>query len=175
MSKGYVSSTIDAVLGWAQASSLRYLSINTGCCADELLQAVGCRYDLERFGALPETDPEFADLLVVSGAITTQAAPELRKVYDRMPSPKFVLVVGSCACSGGAFGPEATEGRTLAGVGVVLPVDILVPGCPPRPEAIIDGVIALQRKIRGKKVRLKREPRKPDRVDVLTGDEWGHV
>ena len=175
MSSLRVSGALGAVLSWAQATSLRYLFINMGCCADELTQAVGCRYDLERFGALPEQDPAAADVLIVSGPITKKAEPELKKLYDQMPSPKFVLAIGSCACSGGAFGPEATDNNTISGVSVAIPVDVLVPGCPPRPEAILDGLIALQKKIQGQAVEPRRSPRRPERVDSVHADEWNRL
>lgn len=172
MKQGWALSSVSRLFGWAQAHSLRYFPIHMGCCSDELLQAVGCRYDLERFGVLPEVDPIFSDLLIVSGAITTRSAPELRKIYDQMPHPKFVMAIGSCACSGGAFGPEATGSSTLAGLSGVVPVDIYVPGCPPRPEAILEGLLRLQEKIEGKKISPRKQGRKQGRIDRLETDEW---
>ena len=172
MSGGWISTSLSGVLSWARASSLRYFSVNTGCCSDELLQALGCRYDIERFGALPEEDPRFSDLLIVAGAITSKAAPELRKIYDQMPAPKYVMALGSCACSGGAFGPESTGGNTLAGISSRLPVDIFVPGCPPRPEAVMEGLIRLQEKIGGRKLMGRRPARKQGRFDRIETDEW---
>jgi NADH-quinone oxidoreductase subunit B len=172
MSQGWISTSLDRVLSWARASSLRYFSVNTGCCADELLQTLGCRYDIERFGAMPEDDPLFSDLLIISGALSVKAAPELRKVYDQMPSPKYVMALGSCACSGGAFGPEDTAGSTLAGVSGILPVDIFVPGCPPRPEAVLEGLIRLQEKISGRRLMGRRQGRRQGRPDRIETDEW---
>ncbi|HTL13293.1 MAG TPA: NADH-quinone oxidoreductase subunit NuoB [Bdellovibrionota bacterium] len=148
MKAGFIATRMERFLGWARASSLWYLAIRTGCCADELLETVGCRYDLERFGCLPVEDPAQADLLIVTGLITRKAAPEIRQVYEAMLSPKYVLAVGACACSGGAFkGPPADT--TIEGLHQILPVDVYVPGCPPRPEAIMNGLIALQEKIKG--------------------------
>ena len=175
MTDGVIRGALRAVLDWAQASSLRYVYVNGGCCADELMQAVGCRYDLERFGALSEKDPAFADLLIISGPVTKKAEPEIKKLYDQMSEPKYVMAIGSCACSGGAFGPEATEGLTLPGAQAAIPVDVLVGGCPPRPEAIIDGLIALQKKIRGEKISPRRAPRRPERVDSIHADEWNRL
>ena len=172
MSGGYLSTTLSELFGWAQASALRYFSVNTGCCADELLQTTGCRYDLERFGALPERDPVFSDLLIVSGSLTQRAAAEVRRVYEQMPTPRYVLAVGSCACSGGAFGPDATAGETVAGLATAVPVDVFVPGCPPRPEAIMDGLIRLQEKIRGRKIVSRKPQRHPDRAATMESDEW---
>jgi NADH-quinone oxidoreductase subunit B len=141
-------STIGTVLKWARAQSLWYLSTNSGCCADEVLNALGCRYDLERFGCVPQVDPRQADLLIVSGAVSYKAAARLREVYEAMLGPKYVLAVGSCANCGGAFAPESSY-SVVPGVDQILPVDVYVPGCPPRPEAIMNGLIALQEKIRG--------------------------
>ncbi|MGK5083597.1 NADH-quinone oxidoreductase subunit NuoB [Bdellovibrionota bacterium FG-1] len=143
----YVS-TIGKVLQWARANSLWYISTGSGCCADEVLNTMGCRYDLERFGCLPQADPRQADLLIVSGVVSYQAAIPLRAVYDSMLAPKYVLAIGSCANCGGPFAPEFSY-SVMPGVDRLLPVDVYVPGCPPRPEAIMNGLIALQEKIRG--------------------------
>ncbi len=132
---------------WAMASSLWYYPVATGCCADELLNTEGCRYDLERFGCVPQVSVEQADLLIVSGVVTRKLAPYLRELYDRMASPKHVLAVGACAASGGAFGRDLSY-STLLGVDTIMPVDIFVAGCPPRPEALMNGVLELQKKIR---------------------------
>lgn len=140
-------------LQWARAQSLWFYSIHSGCCADELLEVMGCRYDLERFGCLPQSEPELADLLVIYGAVTQNMKAHVLDVYRRMPSPKYVLAIGACACKGGLFsgngGNENALETVLPGVGELLPVDIYIPGCPPRPEAIMNGLIALQEKIKG--------------------------
>ena len=148
MSGSFYLSTIGKVLSWARSHSLWYLSVGSGCCADELANTMGCRYDLERFGCLPQVDPAQADLLIVSGVISYKAAPHLKKIYDAMPSPKYVLAVGSCASCGGPYSPEFSY-SAVPGVDTILPVDVYVPGCPPRPEAIMNGLIALQEKISG--------------------------
>lgn len=148
MSGAYVVSTLDRILNWARANSLWYFSTGSGCCADEVLDSFGCRYDLERFGCIPQVDPRHADLLIVNGAVSYKAASELRAVYDRMAAPKYVLAVGACACRGGAFAPQWSY-STVPGVDRIVPVDVYVPGCPPRPEAIMDGLITLQEKIVG--------------------------
>lgn len=150
MSGGFYLSTVGKLLDWAKAKSLWYVGVGSGCCADEVLNTFGSRYDLERFGCVPQSDPRQADLLIVSGAISYKAAPFLRSIYDEMPFPKYVLAVGACANSGGAYPPELSY-SIVAGVNRILPVDVYVPGCPPRPEAIMNGVIELQRKILGTK------------------------
>jgi len=173
MSNAFISTSIRAAMGWAQAQALKYLSVNTGCCADELLQALGCRYDLERFGVLPEQDPVSADLLIVAGAFNPKATEALLAAYAAMPAPKYVMALGTCASSGGLFGAASEAGGVLPGIAGRLPVDVFVPGCPPRPEAIIDGLIFLQYKIQGRKAPAKRQARRPERMDSPPLEEWG--
>ncbi len=147
---GFYLSTLGKMLTWARSQSLWYNSTGSGCCADEVLNSLGCRYDLERFGCLPEVDPRQSDLLIVSGMVSYKAAPYLKSLYEGMLSPKYVLSLGSCANCGGPFSPEASY-SVVPGVDQILPVDVYVAGCPPRPEAIMNGLITLQEKIRGKK------------------------
>ena len=141
-------STIGRLLKWSRARSLWYVSTGAGCCADEVLDSMGCRYDLERFGCVPEVDPRHADLLIVCGVVTHKAVPHLKELYDSMLTPKYVLAVGACANCGGLFSPQFSY-SVVQGVNQVIPVDVYVPGCPPRPEAIMNGLIALQEKISG--------------------------
>jgi len=142
----FLSAKLGNLAAWAQSSSLWYYTITGGCCADEMLSVQGCRYDLERFGCLPQAHPEQADLLIVSTAVTEQMAKVILDVYDRMPSPKYVMAVGACSNSGGAFNERVSyvKSRPLE---QVIPVDVFIPGCPPRPEAIMNGLILLQNKI----------------------------
>ncbi|MFL5812045.1 MAG: NADH-quinone oxidoreductase subunit B [Bdellovibrionia bacterium] len=148
MAGSFYTSTLGKALKWARSQSLWYISTGSGCCADEVLNTMGARYDMERFGCLPQVDARQADLLIISGMVSKKAAPHLRELYDSMLSPKYVLAVGSCANCGGLFGPDYSY-STLSGAHEVVPVDVYVPGCPPRPEAIMNGLIALQEKIRG--------------------------
>ena len=148
MSESFITTTVQKALRWSRANSLWYISTGTGCCADEVLQTLGCRYDLERFGSAAQVDPGQADLLIVNGLLTKKAAPYLKALYEKMPSPKYVMAVGACASCGGPFGPEFSYAG-VPGVDQVIPVDVFVPGCPPRPEAIMNGLITLQEKIRG--------------------------
>ena len=141
-------STIGRLLNWARAQSLSYVSTGSGCCADEVLNTRGCRYDLERFGCVLQIDPNQADLLFINGFVSDKAAPHLRALYDSMNRPKYVIAVGACACGGGLFAPEYSYSVRKA-VSSTVPVDVFVPGCPPRPEAIMDGLLELQEKIRG--------------------------
>lgn len=155
MKPGFYFSTIGKILNWAKANSLSYVSVGTCCCSTEIEQVQGCRYDLERFGCLPEVDPRHADLLIVSGMITYKAAPYLRQIYESMRSPKYVIAIGACSSCGGKFAPEFSY-STVPGVDRIIPVDVYVPGCPPRPEAIMNGLITLQEKICGHQ-RIKNE------------------
>lgn len=141
-----VLSKLSRAFSWARAGSLWFTTTGQGCCANELFQTVGSRYDLERFGCKESDDPTQSDLLIVNGLITKKSAPYLKELYAQMASPKYVLAIGGCACKGGPF---INSDSTGSGVGEILPVDVYVPGCPPRPEAIMDGIIALQEKIRG--------------------------
>ena len=153
--KSFLTTSIGKMLKWAQANSLWYITTGPGCCADEVLQTQGCRYDLERFGCLPQTDPSQTDLLIVTGLVTKKGAKELKKLYEDMPNPKFVMAVGSCAHCGGAFSPDYSY-NVVEGVDRIIPVDVYVPGCPPRPEALMNGLIVLQNKIQERSVGSQR-------------------
>lgn len=149
MKTPFYFSTLGSMLKWARSNSLWYTATTTGCCADEVFNAMGSRYDLERFGCLPQVDPRQSDLLIVTGMVSYKAAPYLKELYDSMLMPKYVLAVGSCANCGGLFGPESSY-SVVPGADRVIPVDVYVPGCPPRPESIMNGLIALQEKISGR-------------------------
>lgn len=151
MSGSFYLSTVGQLLKWSRSRSLWYLSTGTSCCADEVLDAFGCRYDLERFGCIPQVDPRQADLLIVTGMVSKKIAPHLRRLYDEMLVPKYVIAVGACANCGGLFSSEYSY-SVVSGVDKIVPVDVFVPGCPPRPEAIMNGLIALQEKICGQEI-----------------------
>ncbi len=148
MESSIYDSTLGRVLRWARYSSFWYISVGGGCCADEPLHTVGCRYDLERFGCVPQSEPRQVDLLIVNGVITYKAAPYLRAFYDQMLAPKYVMSIGSCANCGGPFSSDISY-SVVPGINKIIPVDVYVPGCPPRPEAIMNGLLSLQEKIRG--------------------------
>ena len=132
---------------WARLKSPWILHFNSGACNAcdiEVLALLTPRYDLERFGVLHKATPRHADILVATGPVTKQAAPRLKRIYKQMPEPKFVIAVGTCACSGGVFKKCY---NVLKGVDKVIPVDVYVPGCPPKPEAILYGIMKLLGKI----------------------------
>lgn len=140
------SGLVRKMLNWGRLSSLWPVHIATGCCSPEEMALVSPRYDVERFGVLPLPSLRQCDLLIVLGLVTEKMAKRLKLVYDQMPEPKYVMAAGACAASGGLFWDSYS---VLKGVDKILPVDVYVPGCPPRPEAFIQGILMLQKKIRG--------------------------
>ena len=149
MKEGIILSSVRRLLSWSRANSLWYFYINGGCCADEWFEAESAKYDIERFGLKRAPGPASADLLVINGTITQKMAPEVLAIYDQMQTPKYVLAIGTCACSGGPF-LRTNPSVVTDGAARVVSVDVYVPGCPPRPEAIMNGIINLQEKICGK-------------------------
>ncbi len=139
-----VVTQLEAVVDWARKYSLFLYPFATACCAMEFMSLGGPKYDLDRFGAaLPRFTPRQADLLLVVGTISHKQAPILVKVYNQMAEPKWVMAFGVCAVSGGFYDNYAT----VQGIDTLIPVDVYIPGCPPRPEMVIDGLLKLQQKI----------------------------
>jgi NADH-quinone oxidoreductase subunit B len=143
--RGFLVAAADDVINWARTGSLMWMTFGLACCAVEMIQASMPRYDLERFGAAPRASPRQSDLMIVAGTLTNKMAPALRKVYDQMPDPRYVISMGSCANGGGYYHYSYSVVR---GCDRVVPVDIYVPGCPPTAEALIYGILQLQKKIR---------------------------
>jgi NADH-quinone oxidoreductase subunit B len=146
-----VLTRLDKAIGWARKFSIFPYPFATACCAMEYMSLSMTPYDIDRFGALlPRFTPRQADLLMVIGTVTVRQGPILRRVYDQMAEPKWVMAFGACASTGGFYDNYAT----LPGIDRIVPVDVYVPGCPPRPESVLDGLMALQRKIQGQKQKL---------------------
>ncbi len=144
MPESVVTSTIDDVLNWTRKSSVWYMLFGLACCAIEMMQTGGPRSDLDRFGAVPRATPRVSDLIIVSGTLTLKMALRTKLLYEQMPDPKYAISMGSCANCGGLF---QLAYSVCDGVDKVIPVDVYVPGCPPRPEALTEGLLKLQDKI----------------------------
>ena len=134
----------DDLLNWTRKNSIWYMMFGLACCAIEMMQTGGPRADLERFGTAPRATPRVSDLIIVSGTLTLKMALRTKLLYDQMPDPKYAISMGSCANCGGLFSPGYS---VLKGVDQVVPVDAYIPGCPPRPEALLEGIVKLQEKI----------------------------
>jgi NADH-quinone oxidoreductase subunit B len=163
---GLLVTRVDDLVNWARKNSAWYLLFGTACCAIELMQTGGPRTDLERFGMAPRASPRQADLMIVAGTVTYKMATRIRMLYDQMPEPKYVISMGSCANCGGLF---QLSYNVLKGIDQVVPVDIYVPGCPPRPEALLEGILKVQQQMekeRGWLGRLWRRGRKAVQDDA---------
>ena len=143
--KGFLVTATDELITWARTGSLMWMQFGLACCAIEMIHTAMPRYDLERFGAAPRASPRQSDVIIVAGTLTNKMAPAFRKVYDQMPEPRYVISMGSCANGGGYYHYSYSVVR---GCDRIVPVDIYVPGCPPTAEALLYGVLLLQRKIR---------------------------
>ncbi len=141
-----LTTTVDRFLNWFREGSVWYLLFATACCGIELMQTGGPRTDLDRFGAVPRTSPRQSDLLIVAGTITYKMADRVRLLYAQMAEPRYVIAMGSCANCGGLFQRSYS---VVPGVDAVVPVDIYLPGCPPRPEALNEAILRLQDLMRG--------------------------
>jgi len=139
-----IITSIEDVMNWSRKNSLWYLLFATACCGIELMQTGGPRTDLDRFGVVFRSSPRQADFMIVAGTITYKMASRVRRLYEQMAAPKWVVSMGSCANCGGLFMPSYS---VLKGIDQVIPVDVYIPGCPPRPEALAEGILKLREKV----------------------------
>jgi NADH-quinone oxidoreductase subunit B len=145
---GIMVTSLDKIFAWARGNSVWPMTFGLACCAIEMMSTFAARYDLDRFGIIPRATPRQSDLMIVSGRVARKMAVRVRRLYEQMPEPKWVISMGACATSGGVFEPT----YTIIPVDHVIPVDVYVPGCPPTPEALIDGLLLLQKKIAGEPI-----------------------
>ena len=143
--KGFVIAKLDRLINWARTGSLWPMSFGLACCGVEFMQVIAARYDIDRLGMIPRASPRQSDVMIVAGTLCNKMAPAFRKVYDQMPEPRYVISMGSCANGGGYYHYSYSVVR---GCDRIVPVDVYVPGCPPTAEALLYGIMQLQRKIR---------------------------
>lgn len=154
-SEGIVLGTVEDLLNWGRSKSDWYLQFGLACCAIEFMAVNAAHFDLMRFGAIPRASPRQADFMMVSGTVTLKMAERIKRLYEQMAEPKYVMSVGSCSNAGGPYWQHGYH--VVKGVDQIIPVDVYVPGCPPRPEAYLDGMVKLQSMIRSQAIFRKRD------------------
>jgi NADH-quinone oxidoreductase subunit B len=170
-SSGILVTTIDAVYNWARSNSVWPMTFATSCCGIEMMSTSASNFDISRFGSeVFRATPRQSDLIITAGTITHKMAPALVKLYEQMPEPKYVIAMGACTVTGGMY--ENDSYSVVRGVDRLIPVDVYVPGCPPRPEALLDALIQLQKKIRTESIvdRKKRAAEHIPRVEIGPGE-----
>lgn len=145
LANNLILTTLNDLYNWARLSSLWPLLYGTSCCFIEFACLIGSRFDFDRFGLVPRSSPRQADLIIVAGTVTMKMAPSLVRLYEQMPDPKYIIAMGACTITGGMFSTDSYS--TVRGVDKLIPVDVYLPGCPPKPEAIVDAVIKLRKKV----------------------------
>jgi NADH-quinone oxidoreductase subunit B len=167
-------STMDEIINWGRSNSVWPLTFATSCCGIEMMATGGARHDFARFGIeVYRASPRQADVIVVAGTIVRKMVPVLKRLYDQMADPKYVIAMGACAISGGPFYYNSYS--VVRGVDQVIPVDVYIPGCPPRPEALLYGIMQLQRKIKAESLAKSGEPQTEPALETSTEDKSRYV
>lgn len=143
LGENIITTSLDSLVNWARKSSIWPMTFGLACCAIEMMAAGAAKHDLDRFGIIFRASPRQADCIIIAGTVTKKMLPVIKTVYEQMPEPKWVVAMGACACSGGVFDTYSV----VQGIDEALPVDVYIPGCPPRPEALLYGLMKLQDKI----------------------------
>ena len=168
LSENIILTSLDDLHNWARLSSLWPLLYGTACCFIEFAALIGSRFDFDRFGLVPRSSPRQADLLIVAGTVTMKMAPALVRLYEQMPEPKYVIAMGACTITGGMFSADSTT--AVRGVDKLIPVDLYLPGCPPRPEAIFDAVIKLRKKVSNESILERKKSEQTHRYFTINHD-----
>jgi NAD(P)H-quinone oxidoreductase subunit K len=166
VSDSVIVTTLYDLSNWVRLSSLWPLLYGTSCCFIEFASLLGSRFDFDRYGLVPRSSPRQADLIITAGTVTMKMAPSLVRLYEQMPEPKYVIAMGACTITGGMFSTESYT--TVRGVDKLIPVDVYLPGCPPKPESIIDAVIKLRKKIAQENEEDKKKIQQYNRVFCVT-------
>lgn len=166
LSENVVLTTVDDLYNWARLSSLWPLMYGTACCFIELAALIGSRFDFDRFGLVPRCSPRQADLIITAGTVTMKMAPALVRLYEEMPEPKYVIAMGACTITGGMFSSDSPT--AVRGVDKLIPVDVYIPGCPPRPEAIFDAIVKLRKKVANESIQERTVRRQTHRYYSTT-------
>jgi len=165
-----IITAVDFIYNWARSNSVWPMTFATSCCGIEMISTSAAKYDIARFGSeVFRATPRQADLVITAGTLTHRMAPALVKLYEQMPEPKYVIAMGACAITGGMF--ENDSYSVVRGVDRLIPVDVYVPGCPPRPEALLDGLIQLQKKIRTETILDRKKYLESHRAKVKLSDD----
>jgi NAD(P)H-quinone oxidoreductase subunit K len=166
LSENIILTTVDDLYNWAKLSSLWPMMYGTACCFIEFAALIGSRFDFDRFGLVPRASPRQADLIITAGTITMKMAPALVRLYEQMPNPKYVIAMGACTITGGMFSVDSPT--AVRGVDKLIPVDVYIPGCPPRPEAIFDAIIKLRKKVANESLQERAQFRQTHRYHTIS-------